>query len=234
MVHENPDCNPQPPVLPDLPPLPPKEIINNITDPCLKATIAEALFGNKDVKGFISDIIKKYAGVNNGIIINLSNGDINTPAQTNPSFETNGAFKADIIFQNDYYNDVSKEAVIAALIHEVIHAYLYQTNSTYKNQPKSAQHNFLFTNFVGEMATYLINKYNMPTEDAYSLAWSGMGDIYNNADENDTFIIAPAIPATATAPAIPAKTMTKAAIGGAVAPYKYTDTGSKGSPNCSK
>ncbi|MFD0940398.1 hypothetical protein [Pedobacter boryungensis] len=224
-------CDEEP--LPQDPPVT-KEIINNITDPCLKTTISEALATNKDVKGFLSDLINKYAGLNNGIKINLSNGNISMPAQTNPSFESNGTFKADITFQNGYYNDVSKEAVIAALIHEVVHAYLYQTNSTYKNQTKAEQHNFLFTNFVQDIATYLTNKYNMPAQDAYGLAWSGMGDIYNNASDNDTFVTTPAVPATATTPAIPAKTMTKTELGSAVAPYKHTDTGSKGTPNCPK
>ncbi|MES2445816.1 MAG: hypothetical protein V4546_01465 [Bacteroidota bacterium] len=220
--------------LPDLeePEAPTKEITNNLTDTCLKATIAEALATNKDVKGFLSTLINKYSQLNNGIKINITNSSITKPAETTPSFERDGTFKAEIVFQNGYYDDVSKEAVVGALIHEVVHAYLYQTNSTYKNQPKAAQHNFLFTNFVHDIGSYLMNKYNMIREDAYGLAWSGMGDIYNDAGDNDTFIIAPAIPATDTTPATPAKYMTKTALGGAVAPYKFIGTGAKGTPNC--
>ena len=226
------ECDEEEP-LPQVPPtnVPIKEINNNITDSCLKTTITDAISTNKDVKGFLSDLITNYAGLNNGIKINISNGNIPKPAQTTASFTSN-TFIADIVFQNGYYNDVSKEAVVAALIHEVVHAYLLQTSSTYRNQPKEEQHNFLYTNFVHDIATYLINKYSMPSDNAYGLAWSGMGELYIAAGPNDTFKTTPAIPATGTTPATHAKTMTKTEIGGAVAPYNFVGTGSMGIPNC--
>jgi len=199
-----------------------KEIKNGITDPCLKATMNEALASNKDIKGFLSDVINKYAGKNNGIVINLLDGNINRRALTNSILRSDGTFEATITFQQGYYNDVSKESAIATMLHEVVHAYLTQTNSAYRNLPDADQHNFLFQNFVKDIASYLINKYSMPTENAYGLAWSGIGDVFNNAKDNDTFQTESG------------KTMTKAELGGAASPYNYIGEGSKGTPNCSK
>lgn len=46
-----------------------EEIKNEIKDPCLNATITEALNDNKDVTGFMADLLNRYSGKNNGIII---------------------------------------------------------------------------------------------------------------------------------------------------------------------
>jgi len=198
-----------------------KEIINKITDPCLKNTINEALASNKDVKGFLSEVINKFSGLNNGIIINLYNGDINLPAGTSSKLE-NGVFTANITFKNRHYDDVTKEAVVATLIHEVVHAYLLKTNNAYKALPKEDQHNYLFTNFVKDIAGYLKSKYNMPSTDAWGLAWAGMGDVFNAADDNTAFQTEPG------------ETMTKNEIISSMAPYNHTDknAGAKGTPNC--
>ncbi|WP_133248551.1 hypothetical protein [Pedobacter yonginense] len=199
-----------------------KEIINNISDPCLKNTITEALATNKDVKGFLSEIINKFSGNDVGVRVILYNGDIAKPAKTDPSFGSDGRFTAAITFQNGFYDDVSKEAVVAALIHEFVHAYLVQTNNNYRALPASEQHNYLFANFVKDIANYLKSKYNMPKADAWGLAWSGMGDVINKADDNTSF------------PTEPGETMTKSELATNMAPYKYIDknAGAKGTPNC--
>lgn len=196
-----------------------KEITNKITDPCLKKTIDEALSSNKDVPGFLSDVINRYSGKNNGIKVNLMNSDISRPAQSLTSINGN-TFTVDITFKTGHFDDMSKEAVVASFIHEVVHAYLRETSPDYISQPKDQQHNFLFTNFVKDISGYLQGKYGMPVENAWGLAWSGIGDVVNNAPSGTAFNIGDG------------KNMTKEEIGASAAPYLYVGNGSKGSPSC--
>lgn len=199
-----------------------REINNNVTDPCLRATISDALSSNKNVKGFISELIDKYSGKNKSTQINIYNEDIGGPARTSPRFDQNGKFIADITLNHNYFKDTSKELVVANLIHEAVHAYLYQTNSNYRTLPRTAQHNFLFQNFVKDIAQYMTNKYGMNATDAFSLAWAGMGEVYEDAPSDTEFPIGDG------------KSITKFDISGAIAPYGYVGEGSKGSPNCPK
>ncbi|WGQ12031.1 SprT-like domain-containing protein [Pedobacter gandavensis] len=199
-----------------------EEIKNEIKDPCLNTTITEALNDNKDVKGFMADLLNRYSGKNNGIIINIKDMDVGKPAQTKATiYPEKNQFEADITLNSDYFKDSSKEFVVSSLIHEMVHAYLLETNSTYRDQPKEQQHNFMFSNFAKDIAGYLTSKYNMPSNDAWSLAWSGMGDVFQNAADDERF------------ETNPGETLSKSEITNAYLPYNSTgDPSSKGIPNC--
>ncbi|MBC8987497.1 SprT-like domain-containing protein [Pedobacter sp. N36a] len=143
-------------------------------------------------------------------------------AQTKATIDhINNLFKANITLNHNYFKDSSKEFVVTNLIHEMVHAYLLETNSTYRNDPIEQQHNFMFSNFAKDIAGYLISKYNMPNTDAWSLAWSGMGDIFQNATDDERFNTNQG------------ESLSKTEITNAYLPYNYTgDPSSKGTPNC--
>ncbi|WP_316831767.1 hypothetical protein [Pedobacter aquatilis] len=62
----------------------------------------------------------------------------------------------------------------------------------------------------------------MSSNDAFNLAWAGIGATYNGASNDTTF-------ATADG-----QSLTKSEISANMAPYAYVGNGSKGSPNCPK
>lgn len=151
--------------------------------------------------------------------INISNGNISGAAHTDPNFQ-NGNFNADVVLNTSHFKGTTREFVINAFIHEIVHAYLLQTNNAYRLLPKEQQHNFMFANFNKDIAAYLISRYNMPKNDAWALAWSGSSDLINDATGSTPFAIDSG------------QTMVKDSIAKYIAPYGYVGTGSKGSPTC--
>lgn len=211
---------PLPPCPEETTPVSTKEINNNITDTCLRKTINEALGANKYVQGFLADVITKFAGKNNDIVININDGYTGGSAQTNPSFMPNGAFKAEINFNANYFSDVSKELVVAQLMHEVVHAYLYATCNDYQKLPRDQQHNYLYQYLIKDMGIYLMSKYSMPENDAFGLAWSGVGEVFKTVNDDFKFST------------LEGRILTKNELTNAYTPYAYVGQGSKGSPNC--
>ena len=68
----------------------------------------------------------------------------------------------------------------------------------------------------------MTNKYGMNSTDAFSLAWAGMGEVFESAPNDTEYPIGDG------------KNITKSDISGAIAPYGYVGEGSKGPPNCPK
>lgn len=173
-----------------------------------------------DVKGAISDIINNFAQHDNGITINLTDKLTSGSATTQITSSQANNFTININFNASYFSDISKEAVITRLAHEAVHAYLLHTNNTYRNLPKTEQHNYMFENYIEDMASYLISKYDLSDEEAFGLAWSGT-ELFAEADPEDTFS------------GFGIMTFEKSELNSAYAPYHNNDPEQrKGTPNC--
>ncbi|RYF21549.1 MAG: hypothetical protein EOO42_10365 [Flavobacteriales bacterium] len=188
MVHENPGCNPQPPVVED--PTPPKDIRDKTQEPCISKTVQSALALNKDIEGKMSDIIKNfdasksvkinvfdgqifYKNSNGSFVLDNQGNKIPKPGETLPHGFTNGVFSADIFLGVDYHKDSSKESVVATLIHEIVHSYLAYSGD---NSLNTAHHNIISEKYITPMAGYMHQMFGISLKDAYALAWSGVPD----------------------------------------------------------
>lgn len=207
---------------------PSKEITNNIVNICLKNATNSILNSNVDVKGVIADILSKFGDKNNGIKINIIDGDIYynnggiKPGQTSAAGYNQNGFSATITLNPAYFKDTSVEDVASTIIHEFVHAYLVYENvdlSTAQNHDKLA------AEYVTPMATYLHDKFGMSKLSAYSLAWSGLSDskVMVDAKKNGD---------TALFTMDDGTTFSFNDIVSGAAPYRYQGDGSKGKPIC--
>ncbi|MET3113228.1 hypothetical protein AAKU52_000950 [Pedobacter sp. CG_S7] len=202
------------------------EIINNVTDPCIKTAINAALAPNIHVQGEMSNILTKFGDLNNGIKVTVIQDNTLTysdgrskPAATTPMTRdpNNNNFSATIRINSAHFSGTSVESVSAALIHEFVHAYI-----KYKNPELLAQSHELFTKYVVPMGNYLHSKFNIDKVDAYSLAWSGIPDsaIMMNSTLETTFKTDDGV------------TFTRDDINQKVAAYNTQYVGAPGTPLC--
>lgn len=154
---------------------------------CLRSTIAAALLSNNNIKGTISNIINKFDQKDNGLTINLLDTLTVGSATTQIISSSSNTFVLNINFNASHFSSLSKEAVVGTLIHEAVHAYLLHTSNNYASLPISQQHNYMFQNYIKDMAVYLMSKYGMNRTEAFGMAWHGT-DLFENAAFTEEFL----------------------------------------------
>ncbi len=153
-------------------------ISNDITDPCLSQTISKTLAPSTSSMNLIADIIADFdrrQDVELRLIDSITPsgrpGEIMNPTLTKVN-NIPTKFTATVVLHEDYMPDVSQEGAVAIFIHEVMHAYLSESDLIASVQ--TDQHQTMATKFVDPMADYLQGLFDISEFDAFSLAWSGL------------------------------------------------------------
>lgn len=160
-----------------------RDIINNVTDPCLKVLVDNLT--NNNVAGKIAEIISKLDGDKK---VKISVVDAEETITFKPANIANqnydpgtGTYSATIILSKNALVPTTKENSTTIIIHELIHAYFsYVGKSTVGLQ--AVEHENMATNYVQPMAKYLSDIYGISTKDATALAWSGLSDAKSYID----------------------------------------------------
>jgi len=172
MNFENAECNPQ------FEPEP--EIINNVTDTCLKKTVDAIL--NNSVTGKIREII---SGLDSNTNVHIKvfdaattlNGSAGQTTETSWITPPNGTtqFNTNITLSTDLLLGSTKEHATAVLIHEIIHAY-FRKNTGKKQEFEGKDHSDIANNYISPMASFLSDFFSISLTDATCLAWNGVAD----------------------------------------------------------
>lgn len=164
----------------------PLDIINNVTDPCLKTMVNN--LSNNDVTGKIAEIISNLDG-DKKVKINVIDADETAsykPANiVNQYYDpSSGTYSATIVLSRNALVPSTKENCTTVIIHEFIHAYFsYVGKSTTGIQ--TAEHENMAINYIQPMAEYLSYIYGISAKDATALAWSGLSDAKSYIDTNN-------------------------------------------------
>lgn len=167
---ESAECNPEPE----------PEIINNVTDTCLRKTVDAIL--NNSVIGKISEIISALDS-NTNVNLKVYDADVNSNGSAGQTFPTswftppNGQiqFSANITLSRDLLLGSTKEHVAAIFIHEIVHAY-FRKNTGKKEEFDGKDHSDIASNYIGPMASFLSDFFSISLTDATCLAWNGVAD----------------------------------------------------------
>ena len=160
----------------------PLDIINKVTDPCLRPLVASLI--NNNVSGKISEIISKLNG-DAKVTVTFTDVELtsnNKPAMIGPISVSNGIYP--ITLSRLHLKETTRENVTAVIIHEVIHAFLNYSGQG--NAIDGIEHETIALNYVNPMANYLIQLHGISERDAIGLAWSGLSDS-NSYINNDIF-----------------------------------------------
>jgi hypothetical protein len=158
----------------------PLDIINKVTDPCLRPLVESLI--NSNVSGKISEIISKLNG-DTKVTVTFTDVELtsnNKPAMIGPISARNGIYP--IALSRLHLKETTKENVTAVIIHEVIHAFLNYSGQG--NAADGIEHETIALNYVNPMANYLIKLYGLSEKDAIGLAWSGLSDSKSYINNN--------------------------------------------------
>jgi len=161
-------------------PVNPLELVNHVTDSCLKKTVNRIL--NSNVTGKIAEIIKSLDKKTN-VTINIYDSD-NTI--NNKAGQTTGTkwqpvpnkpddFSTNITLSKSHLLNSSQEYVAAVVIHEILHAYFREKTGN-KEILDGLDHEDMARYYVGAIAEFLHDLYNIDMIDAYAIAWEGASD----------------------------------------------------------
>lgn len=166
----NPDNPTDPPTEPEI-----QDIINNITDPCLKAMVETSINGN--LKNEISSTINSAFGSNPDLDLVFFNDSfpINLDGTSMATGNLNSFCKIEITL-NTSLNASTKEYIAATIIHEALHAFITLSETTNgSNNTNSHELLALSANFE-KMVLALKEMYpNLSDSDARDLTWGGLG-----------------------------------------------------------
>ena len=158
---------------------PEPEIINNVTDTCLKKTVNSVL--GSDVIGKISEILSNLDS-NTNVHIKVYDAETTTnggAGQTSSTSwqEVNGIinFNTNITLSRDLLLGSTKEHAASVFIHEIIHAYFRQSTGK-EEEFKGKDHADITNNYINPMAEFLSGLFNISLTDATCLAWNGVAD----------------------------------------------------------
>lgn len=165
-------------------------IYNKVSNPCLRAMVAGII--DRDITFKANETMKSIFGVNGkfNLIFNDTTGLANNVnGNATPSklyFDTNGnLLSMDVNVQLNVNNlpGSSQEFIAMVVVHEAIHAYLDYKGYSFANN----QHDVMLANYVELMAKYLTDNYNIPVQDAYSVAMGGLYEAFQNSVNNQTW-----------------------------------------------
>lgn len=160
-----------------------ENIENKIENPCLKNMVDKII--KKDIEFTIEETLLSIFGENNDF--NITYNESKTLKEDNhgramPSnFKINNqgqytAMDINIELNVNTLPNSSQEFITTVIVHESIHAYLNYKGFVYVTN----QHDIMLTNYISLMANYLINKFEIPTKDAYALSMGGLQNSIND------------------------------------------------------
>lgn len=144
----------------------PTEIINRVTDPCLRNLVDNLIEDN--ISGEISKIISRlHKDIKVKIVYTDAEVTSNyKPAQIGPISLKDGIYP--ITLSRLHLKETTKENVTSVIIHEIIHAFFTYTNIG--NPLESIEHDMIASNYIKPMAHYLTQLYGISEKDASALA----------------------------------------------------------------
>lgn len=175
-------------------PEPPRDIIDNLTDPCLKKALQKAR--NANFTNIAQSIIKKLDGdkkvkvsfADQNQVLN-SNGQPVEGKTTGYNFNSvYGEFSCSILLSIESSNNSTQEYTVGTIVHEIIHAYLqYAAGSTLNH---ANNHEEMAKNYVKPIAGFLTSAFpSLNPKDATAIAWGGLQgtSLWKASYEKDSF-----------------------------------------------
>ena len=159
-----------------------KDIIINLSNPCL-SNIANQLKSNSTIQTQVTNVLRNTFGVNNQVNITFTQADLTRTNVGQGSASTSGSQlnNLDVVFNTPVIANASKEYLTEVFMHEIYHAYLYVNPAVRGNL---SQHLYMAQNYINAEVTSLRNIYTtLSQHDALCLVISGYGDL-QTADPN--------------------------------------------------
>lgn len=79
-------------------------------------------------------------------------------------------------------HEANQEFIASVIVHESVHAYLDSKGFLYNTN----KHQIMLADYVSVIARYLANNYGISEQDAFSLSFEGMEDIFANKLDSTT------------------------------------------------
>jgi hypothetical protein len=176
----------------------PKEIIDSLTNECLKTALAKAKgVSGKNFTDTISKIItsldantKIKVGVSNVSQILDKDGNNVVVGRTTGYNYDGGVFTCSIRLNESILNNATQEYAVATIIHETLHAYLqYKAGNTLSH---GQNHEDISKNYIVPFVNLMKSIFpNMDLKDATAIAWGGVQgtSLWQDSYKNDSFKI---------------------------------------------
>ncbi|WP_313419283.1 hypothetical protein [Sphingobacterium multivorum] len=165
-------------------------ITNNLNNPCLKGMVDKIV--DKDIVFKANESLKSIFGANakfNVIFYESTElkSDVNGNAKPNRIvYDSQGNLSemdVDIKLNLNNLPGSSQEYIAMIVVHEAVHAYLDYKGYSYNTN----QHDIMLRDYVDVIANYLVNNFNTPVNDAYSVAFGGLYQAFQNSVNNQTW-----------------------------------------------
>lgn len=171
----------------------PPDITLDINDECLKEALTEFL-----ERGLVGDIrvqnmIKKFLNtdfyninIKVGPTLNNQPADFQGTTWTHKETGIITKWDGEITLALDY-KDFSKEAIVAIIIHEFVHAYTRSPGYQVSMAGKTAveEHTYMWNHYISPMSNFLVDKYGLSKHDAISLCIYGLTDVPSFKNNNE-------------------------------------------------
>lgn len=163
---------------------------NQVQDPCVGGVVDEVLASDISFKA--NETLQSIFGWNGHFNIKYiegSNMDDNVHANAQATrilYDSDGKITdmdITVKFNINSLSNASREYIALVVVHESIHAYLNYQGYAYSTN----QHDIMLSQYLDVMALHLIDNYNTPLQDAYSLAMQGLQEAFKNSINNATW-----------------------------------------------
>jgi hypothetical protein len=165
-------------------------ITNNVKNPCLKGMVDKIV--DKDVVFKANETLKSIFGINGKFNITFNESttlenSVNGNAKPSQILRDNQgnitAMDIDINLNLNNLPNSSQEYIAVVVVHETIHAYLDYKGFAYNTN----QHDMMLKDYTDVIANYLVSNFNTPVQDAYSVAFEGLYEAFQNSVNNQTW-----------------------------------------------
>jgi len=168
------------------------KIINDITDPCLKALITKLQNANK-LTNAIGGILQNVFGRNDNITLTFIQDDNlklgNVPLNGQATADLNNLNKFLVTLNNDELKKYSNERQTITIMHEILHNYFYYKYKTENTTPN--HHTKMLKEYTDKMSSTLMDLYPIMKSNpdvAVALCFDGLktsrGYLEGNIDPN--------------------------------------------------
>lgn len=165
-------------------------LYNLIEDPCLGGILDSILNSNITFKA--NETLQSIFGWSGKFNIKymesttMPNNIHGTAQPTKILYDSDGKITdmdVDVFLNMNTLQNASREYAAMVIIHESIHAYLDYQGYSYNTN----QHDLMLSQYLEVIALYLIDHFNTPEQDAYSLAMEGLYEAFQNSINNQTW-----------------------------------------------
>lgn len=165
-------------------------LYNLVPDPCVGGVVDDVLASDISFKA--NETLQSIFGWNGHFNIkymegsNMPNGVDGSAQATRILYDNDGKITdmdITVLFNINNLSNASREYIALVVVHESIHAYLDYQGHAYSTN----QHDIMLSQYLDVMALHLIDNYNTPLQDAYSLAMTGLQEAFKNSISNETW-----------------------------------------------